>query len=348
MILRSHNPQAGLFSHLNFVITHMDTHGGTDFHVDWIEGLPYAEPSRGNLFEHLFQQPAERRADDTSCAAWPHYRYTGSAAWQLYHGDECWRRSLNSCWMRLKVRSEILAEVEAIRIGWPERVVGMHVRNLNIGNECPGGASPTLDDYHQAIWNSEDPVFLATDNDEAVAFFQERLGPRLITRKISRSPDMRTELHLTTRQGFKDARDCLVDALLLASCQHLVHSVSNIATAVLYMNPELAHTVLARGIQIGRGPVDGGDRARSAEFCGAIHVEHPGWQDWIILRSDGVFIRHGVPSEIGRWGRISARRIFLDWANWPREEFDLRNDCYRPGAARNGVNGLNSLCYRLA
>lgn len=40
------------------------------------------------------------------------------------------------------------------------------------------------------------------------------------------------------------AEDVLVEALLLSRCDHFIHTLSQVSTAVLYFNPELSHTLL--------------------------------------------------------------------------------------------------------
>ena len=355
MIIGSHNPDAGLFSHINLIITHLEFHDARDIHVDWTEGLPYSQPSRGNLFEHLFVQFSARRPGDEMCRGWPHYDYTYRNAWKLYKADDRWRWDLNSRWRNFQVRPEILEEVESFRSSWPDQVIGLHVRNLNISSECPGSLCPTLEDYRRSLEGSDAPVFLATDNMEAVEFFREVVGERLISRAIHRARDMSSEYHLAVEQTIEDARNCLVDALLLASCQLLIHSVSNIATAVLYMNPSLRHVPLL-GRRSLHGKTDPQKAAR--RYAGGtggpspapslIHVEHPAWNDWIVLGEDGSFYRHDDPSEGGEWRISPNSTVILHWNNWPAEEFELKEPVCRPDATRNGVNAVNSLCYRFA
>ncbi len=36
----------------------------------------------------------------------------------------------------------------------------------------------------------------------------------------------------------------LIETMLLSSCDHFIHTISNVSTAVLYFNPKLSHTVL--------------------------------------------------------------------------------------------------------
>lgn len=250
MTLFSHFPTAGLFSHINFVITHMDYAQSSDFIVDWTEGMLYTDPSGGNLFELLFRPLPAKNATRERCNKWPHYSYTSAWVSLLYEGEPSWRNRLHQWWAMFEVREEILEEVSRFCAGWKSPVLAMHIRNDNIGAECPGYAAPSLADYERALdalSDGSEQVFLATDNDQALEHFIHLLGSRLLYRRIPRGRDMNTEFHITTRQTVEDARNCLVDALVMSRCEHLIHSVSNIATAVLYMNPAMGHTFVLPG-----------------------------------------------------------------------------------------------------
>jgi hypothetical protein len=247
MILTTHNPGAGLFSHINFLVTVLEARGDTDFHVDWTEGMVYCEPGAGNLFEQLFEQLSPAKEGAEVISHWPHMRYTGTSAPALYAGKSEWRWKLNECWKQLKVLPGIGAEVERFSEGWEADMIALHVRNYRIGIECPGGDSPRLVDYAEVLERVTGRVFLATDNEEAVAFFRRRFGDRIVVRDIPRASTMEVEYHQTAPQSVHDARNVLIDALLMARCGHLVHSVSNIATAVLYMNPQMRHTFVCGG-----------------------------------------------------------------------------------------------------
>jgi hypothetical protein len=242
MILVPHNSRAGLFSHINLVVTLIENRGAADFHVDWTNGMLYCEPDRGNLFEYLFDQLASESPNDTRSCAWPHRKYTGNAAAALYRGKPDWRRRLNASWNRLRVSRDIIADVDSFCQNWCEATAAVHIRNHWIGTECVGGVSPSLEDYQAKLHDVDGKIFLATDNNEAVDFFRACFSDRLLVREIPRGRDMQSEYHLTARQGFLDARNTLIDALIMARCQYLIHSVSNIATAVLYINPEMYHT----------------------------------------------------------------------------------------------------------
>eukprot|EP00747_Dinoflagellata_sp_TGD_P092274 gnl/TRDRNA2_/TRDRNA2_165351_c2_seq1.p1 gnl/TRDRNA2_/TRDRNA2_165351_c2~~gnl/TRDRNA2_/TRDRNA2_165351_c2_seq1.p1 ORF type:complete len:581 (+),score=115.61 gnl/TRDRNA2_/TRDRNA2_165351_c2_seq1:1-1743(+) len=89
-------------------------------------------------------------------------------------------------------------------------------------------------------------VVLATDDENAVVAFREAFGDRLICRSEAKrcagginSNKMPVEVHgQKERLEVKDARDCLVDAMLLAACDAFVHADSNVTIAAGIMNPD--------------------------------------------------------------------------------------------------------------
>lgn len=88
-------------------------------------------------------------------------------------------------------------------------------------------------------------VLLASDDDQAVAAFQDSFGDRLLCREaVKRSQGGINERKLPRevhgqeeRLSLEDAQDCLIDALLLAECDAFVHADSNLTIAVGIMNP---------------------------------------------------------------------------------------------------------------
>jgi hypothetical protein len=326
MTLGPHSRGAGLFSHINHVLTNLEHAGHRDVFVDWSHGLPYAQEDGSNIFEALFYQNTPQ-PNGPAQSFWPHYRYTGAAADTLYLGDSTWRWELNRLWGMLRVREELLAEVDTYCSAWKELPSALHVRNLHIGTECPENRPPALEEYLAAIQDRPGPVYLATDNDEAARFFADRLGERLLSRQIPRSPDMQTEYHLTARQTARDTQNCLIDALIMARCAHLVHSVSNIATAVLYMAPGMSHTYLRAGKALHFGPASENSRLVSAvklmEPTALLHIRHPNWSDWLFCYPNAV-VRRQSCEDYGVMRKLPDHQIAIVWQNWPEEIFEPR------------------------
>jgi len=327
MILIPHSPEAGLFSQINFLITYIDTLGHAEFFVDWSGGILYSTGDGTNVFEELFVQNRVRDEESEIVQEWPHHRYTGPGADPLYLSGNWWRARLHDCWEQLTVRKELLDEVEAYCVTWKERPAALHVRNSKIGAECPQGRAPSLEDYAAVVRGIRGPIFLATDNSETLEFFRELLGDRLLSREVGRSGDMKTEYHLSERQSIRDAQNCLLDALIMSRCSQLIHSVSNIATAVLSINPTLDHIYVRHdgALRLPAGKSEARYRLvrqtlKEESPVSVLHVEHPHWNDWIQVFENGVFKRN-LSGEAGTLKRCKNGELELDWLDWDKERF---------------------------
>jgi hypothetical protein len=83
-------------------------------------------------------------------------------------------------------------------------------------------------------------VFLATDDANTVPPFREAFGPRLVVReRVQRTTSEQAEVHFRdwSQLSLADAEDVLVDTLLLARCDVLVHASSSVSTMAALMNP---------------------------------------------------------------------------------------------------------------
>ncbi len=167
----------------------------------------------------------------------------------------------------------LLGQVEAETRSFEGRfMIGAHVRHPSHAVEQPGGAVPTFESYVdrvKALLRSRDlpldsdgwGVFRATDQDRVVVRFQEEFGDRVHAfhgvRRTRSEEDQRFE-GLAAADQIRDgnqlqhlvaadrsswsptmAEEVLRDALVLARCKVLLHVVSNVATAVAFMNPSL-------------------------------------------------------------------------------------------------------------
>lgn len=154
-----------------------------------------------------------------------------------------------------RARDDALATV-AERRAAGARMLGVHRRVDNPGTARMqlAQALPCTEDYIRAVRLLEARrgaptpavVFLATDDLGAVEAFRAAFGDRLLVRDARRSLGGVNEQRLPAevhgqpgeRLDVEDARDCLVDALLLAECDAFVHADSNVTIAAGIMNPD--------------------------------------------------------------------------------------------------------------
>ena len=150
-------------------------------------------------------------------------------------------------------------------------VIGMHVRHPSHAMEQPGksiagfdkfifAARKILADKKHSIGDKW-KIFLATDQDRVVNYFAKEFGDRLITvSEVARTTVVQDatfdslDASDKLKEGFQIqhlmasdpnswnsrlAQEVIVDALLLSRCNSFVHTVSNVATAVAILNPNV-------------------------------------------------------------------------------------------------------------
>ena len=184
------------------------------------------------------------------------------------------RRQYNRAYQQhVRIRSHLLAEVDDLTSAFGGKfMIGAHVRHPSHGVEQPGGVIPSVGRYIAEIRElvnfrgigieSEDwGVFLATDQNRVVARFHEEFGDHLYAfpevRRTTEVEDRQFEMlpvaeqlqdgnqlqHLVaadpTSWSVGMAEQVLRDAVALSRCELLLHVVSNVATAVAFMNPAL-------------------------------------------------------------------------------------------------------------
>jgi hypothetical protein len=190
-----------------------------------------------------------------------------------------WRRDAHEWYRRfLRPVPEVALRVHAF---WDQtfrgarHVVGVHYRHPS---HCVEQGQLFLKDYFAAVdkvlrSKPSAKIFLATDSDFGIACFAMRYGAKVqYMRDVHRlDVDSVLEWGYAMRRNRMDAmgfvdgkgyqlhyklceagavtnvpgRDVLCEALCLAKCGTLIHSVSNVALAVSYMNPNLEMILVA-------------------------------------------------------------------------------------------------------
>ena len=149
----------------------------------------------------------------------------------------------------IKVKPDILKEVNEFYTNYLAGNVclGVHKRHLLHYREEYSKTALTVRDYLEVIeqllsQSGATKIFLATDEEEAVGEMKKAFGDRLICRPhLTRaSVEESQEMHWQAKNsGSRLGREVLIDALLLAKCDLMLHGVSNISTAIAFINPHL-------------------------------------------------------------------------------------------------------------
>lgn len=249
---------AGFFSNLNGVLNHLryslGRGGIAAIAVDWRAGadgadFPYGGPHDGNLWTHFFAPlPFARMPEEVSrTRRFARPAMSGRPAYAMYKWDWTWRRIYHRLFQRhVSVRPALRARADALHdaaMAGHYRI-GVHCRHPDHDSEClhPMPSLARFIATARALLpaNRSWIVFLATDYEPAVEAFRAAFGERLVVQPaVKRAADASAEqLHHTRAAASVElGEQVLIDALLLARCDALVHVTSNLATAVGYMNP---------------------------------------------------------------------------------------------------------------
>lgn len=259
-IIKPHH--AGLFSLINKVITCAEIY--ERWSVDWRGGTLYSQPGEdlwASLFDNLYgAQPGQPITDPNDTVEYveeyPHWRYTYKDAECVYK-DRPLRDKLNAIWQTFGIKPELVREAFDFVVNnfGPRLAIGALVRAHTHRGEQRSDRSQTLQEYADAIMGYyaavadkyppakvETPVlYVMAGNTETIDWFKQNMlrcevvahpaTKRLATRDIDR--------HLSEPQTLADARQAMLETMILSLCHAMVHPISNIATAAAYMNPNL-------------------------------------------------------------------------------------------------------------
>jgi hypothetical protein len=255
-VIKPHH--AGLFSMINKVITCAELY--PSWHVDWRGGTLYSEPGQdlwAALFEHNGPQVDASSPEVDTITEYPNQRYTYKDAALLYGpGILSQRMALNKIWRSFEVQPGLVARAfnyasdHFIANHAPHKVIGALVRADTHAGEQTSDKSQALQDYataitdwvgRQSFYGKKPALYLVAGDLETVAWFKEHLvGIDVLCHPATKRLATRaTDRHLTEKQTLADAEQVMIEVMLLSLCSAMVHPISNMATAALYMNPIL-------------------------------------------------------------------------------------------------------------
>ena len=245
-VVRAHG--AGLFSNINKVITCMEMYWNV--RVDWSNPDNFYKVPEGhdqNLWNHLFEpigQVLDEPTDDI--INYPHQRYTYKEAHALYQAGDDWRHELNKHWKKLQIKSQVADR----SLNLSGTTIGVLVRSSAIAGEQISDRNASLDEYVRATKklidqnDSKRPRIYAacSDHESSMRFVKEFSAT--IHPWTRRAENRSIDFHAQHPQNVNDAINCVGEVLTLSRCDFLIHQVSNMATAALYINPSLTSVYL--------------------------------------------------------------------------------------------------------
>jgi Nodulation protein Z (NodZ) len=127
-------------------------------------------------------------------------------------------------------------------------VIGVHYRGTNKHQDAPrvpyeavAAAVRTAAPAASAPWK----IFVATDEQAFLDFMRARFPGRLACLDMHRSTDG-SPIDVVPGDNFRKGEQAVMDCLLLARCDHLVRTASNLSLCATFFNPRLPVALLSR------------------------------------------------------------------------------------------------------
>lgn len=277
---------AGFFAELRQVVYNLIYHCKNDkipklLVVDWSqEFFPYKEAPTANgwdlYFEPIHSEKVYAYINSKKCPSEPkHDKPYCIERWLHYKEYLRYRQFIHDRFFEyITIKQDILEKVDRI---YNEHMkdhfcIGMHVRFAQAHvPENPYGVSLSLQDYIReaqlqfASYEHRNPkIFLATDSQYVIDEFKKHFDALQLVFTNAFRAKYKEDPHLIyeygkyytahpnefheKKPGYFGGLMTLIDCLLLAKCQMMIHSVSNVAEFATWINPHLESIFMPKGL----------------------------------------------------------------------------------------------------
>lgn len=237
-----------MFSNINKVITCMEMY--EKVHVDWSNKDNIYRPlpdQDKNIWNCLFGSTTPPEEPHDVVIEYPHQDYTWKNVGKLYRSeDQSWRQRLHALWKTLSVRPEIMDRT----MTFTGLTIGVLVRSKAIAGEQESDNNASIESYILAVRKvinaneSKSPRVFAVCSDDPSCRKMMKNFNAIVYQGTRRAESRDIDQHMESNQNVNDAKNCLAEVITLSRCDILVHQISNMATAALYMNPRLESVYL--------------------------------------------------------------------------------------------------------
>ena len=242
----SYNP--GLFSVYHSVVGALDLYERKQLHglhVDFADKGLYYEAAYGlNWWEYYFKPIRLGKGNGANSSLFTDKEITQCAHATKYHITHLRANMLIKKYIKPKreLRKKIDDFYNAFFKGF--YVIGIHYRGTNqMNNGNRVSHDKALHEIQKAITsvgNQQWKLFVATDEEAFYNFLKEKFPNRVLAIKASRSKDG-TPVHLENyKASFLKGQEAVLDCYLLARCDLLLKTCSNLSDISTKLNPKLS------------------------------------------------------------------------------------------------------------
>lgn len=253
LVFKPHNCGGGFFSQFNQTIQGLSHYYNVINQVEWdmhdTNAFCY---NSGDVFRHLFEEynNNEPSLEVKTFEMFIDQNYTAHLVAEKYVCAEQkqWRNTYYKAYKKFIKHTELVnntfSEIYTNQFKTFNNIpkVGILIRNNNLSTEQPRRISPTKELYVKAIndLNLKNFVIVcAIDNNEDLNYFNTRYNTIYNEHTTRSLTAYHNEPHRVDGLNIKDAVNHYLEGYTLSMCDYFIHPVSNVATAALYMNPDI-------------------------------------------------------------------------------------------------------------
>lgn len=242
---------AGLFSLINKVALCHTLYSHVHVDMSKGEGFIYGQE---NWWPELFAATVPPEGEFDVINAYPNTTITGREAGNLYgfagpfwkELGPTWREMFHDVWLKMHVSPKIVQSALDFmaQMQWMDVVSCLIRANCHRGEQL-SDRNQTLEEYAAAYRTIQKPnsiLHVMAGDQETIQWFLDRFDISYVPttkRTATRDTD-----HIAMPQTVEDAKQALLEVLILSMSRALIHPTSNMATAALYINPGLENVYL--------------------------------------------------------------------------------------------------------
>lgn len=255
IIFESHS--AGFFSNFNKVVQALSVYYNQIGEVIWKmqgPGMGQYHPTE-EIYNKLFIPYKSSSVIEEVCISkYIDVNYTAHHVAEIYQNtDQTWKYQYNKAYNTYIKHTSFLEEVwNKNYLSFFEKAknktkIGILIRNQQLSTEQPRRVLPNREAYQHTIKElklDDYVIFCGIDNKHDLSFFENNYNV-FYNKNVTRTNfSYDGEPHLRDGLTIVDAAYHYLESYALSKCDFLIHPVSNMATAAMYMNPELKNIFL--------------------------------------------------------------------------------------------------------
>lgn len=123
-----------------------------------------------------------------------------------------------------------------------DRILAVHKRGTDHINDAPTLPIHTYFDNIDKHIDSYDKLLLCTDEEYIIEEFKQRYSNKLITYnsiRVTEKNNIGIHQSIGLQNPYQMGEDVIIETYLMAQCDFLIKTVSNVSNSVLMINPEL-------------------------------------------------------------------------------------------------------------